>query len=95
MIKSITFSAAILCAGIGAAAAQTATPVDALGSIVAAPVGIVAAPLGDADASYPNRGAYEGRSVYRVPTSPEAFYNESDEKGDRSRDAENPQFGGQ
>lgn len=35
---------------------------------------------------------YEGRSIYR-PTEPEAFFNESDEKGYRSGLPENPHTG--
>ena len=88
---SLALGAALLTAGVGGAAAQTA-PVDALGAIVTAPLGIIGAPL--AQSEYPNRGVYEGRSVRRVPTSPDAFYNESDERGDRSGDRENPILGG-
>lgn len=43
----------------------------------------------------PQFDGIEGRSVYRVqPTEPNAFFNESDERGGRNYgDRENPQLG--
>jgi hypothetical protein len=82
MIRSIGIAS--LCAGLGygvagAAFAQVSPPMEPPMSRYALP-------------GAPNYPLYEGRSVHRM-SEPEAFYNESDEKGYRSGLPENPQPG--